>query len=188
MLVIEAERVVPLRRSFDGLRGRATGMTRRCRVSALLALAAIGLVSSTCGEPSASAASSRAYYLFLASPPEGCEDCYIPLVILRETLEQLAASARSTTIVLVTTYERDSIWKVERGVSLAGADVSIADRIVRLRGRRYRYQEVALCHRAPGAAASESGRLCHGDGAPGKGHPRRRGLVLAILLPPGDAH
>ena len=35
------------------------------------------------------------------------------------------------------------VWKVERGVRLAAADVSARERRVRVRGRRYRYQEVA---------------------------------------------
>lgn len=46
-------------------------------------------------------------------------------------------------MVLITTYERDSIWQVERGVSLAAADVSAGERVIRLRGRRYRYQQIA---------------------------------------------
>ena len=45
-------------------------------------------------------------------------------------------------IVLIATYERDSIWKVERSVPLAAADVSVRDRIGRLRGRRYQCQEI----------------------------------------------
>jgi hypothetical protein len=60
-----------------------------------------------------------------------------------QTLEEVAASGTDATVVLITTYERDSIWKVERGVSLAAAEVVARERIVRLRGRRYRYQEVA---------------------------------------------
>jgi hypothetical protein len=44
--------------------------------------------------------------------------------------------------VLITTYERDSIWKVERNVSLVAADVSPRERALRFRGRRYRYQEI----------------------------------------------
>ena len=51
--------------------------------------------------------------------------------------------ARDRRVVLITTYERDSIWKVERGVTLATGDVSVAERIVRLRGHRYRYQEIS---------------------------------------------
>jgi hypothetical protein len=39
-----------------------------------------------------------------------------------------------------------------------------------------------LCHRLVGRPVSESGTLCHGDGAHGRGGRRRRGLMLAILL------
>jgi len=106
----------------------------------LLALVAIGLVQAPAAE---AAASLHAYYLFLAGAPPSCEDCYVPLLVVPHTLEDVAASGRDPTIVLITTYERDSIWKVERGVSLAAADVSAGERIVRLRGRRYRYQEIA---------------------------------------------
>src|SRR5256885_14584009 len=97
---------------------------------ALIASVVIGLVSVAEGQ---APTPPRAYYLFLASAPEGCEDCYVPLLVL----------PRDITAVLITTYERDSIWKVERGVRLAAADVSPPERIVRLRGRRYRYQEIA---------------------------------------------
>lgn len=106
---------------------------------ALLALVAIATGTTASGE---GAASRHAYYLFLASAPQGCEDCYIPLLVASSTLETVAASGGEPTVVLITTYERDSIWKVERGVSLAAADVNARERIVRLRGRRYRYQEI----------------------------------------------
>jgi hypothetical protein len=36
------------------------------------------------------------------------------------------------------------------------------------------------CGIAPGAAASESGRLCHGDGAQGRGDRLRRSFMLTI--------
>jgi hypothetical protein len=88
------------------------------------------------------AAARRAYYLFLAGTPQGCEDCYVPLLVTETTLEAVAASGRDTTVVLITTYERDSVWTVERGVSLAAADVAARERVVRLRGRRYRDQEI----------------------------------------------
>jgi hypothetical protein len=105
----------------------------------LLALAAFGMATGASGDV---AASWHAYYLFLAGVPTGCEDCYVPLLVARSTLEEVAASEKDTTVVLITTYERDSIWKVDRGVSLAAADVAAKERVVRLRGRRYRYQEI----------------------------------------------
>ncbi len=39
-----------------------------------------------------------------------------------------------------------------------------------------------LCRRLLGWPASESGRLCRGDRGHGRGHRRRRALMLAILL------
>ena len=84
----------------------------------------------------------HAYYLFLAGAPQGCEDCYVPLLVTRQTLEEVASAGGDSASVLITTYERDSIWKVERSVPLAAADVSASERIVRLRGRRYRWQEI----------------------------------------------
>jgi|RhiMetdeSRZDD1v2_1073273.scaffolds.fasta_scaffold17925_10 hypothetical protein len=113
-------------------------MTRS--LAALLATLVIGLVPPPAG---VAAASLHAYYLFLAGAPQGCEECYVPLLAVPRTLEDVAASGRDTAVVVVTTYERDSIWKVERDVVLAAADISAAERIVRLRGRRYRYQEIA---------------------------------------------
>jgi hypothetical protein len=106
---------------------------------ALLALVALGNALDAAGEASVS---RHAYYLFLADAPQGCEDCYVPLLIVSQTLEEVAALGRDTTIVLITTYERDSIWMFERRVSLAAADVAARERIVRVRGRRYRYQEI----------------------------------------------
>jgi hypothetical protein len=113
---------------------------KRRNLVALLALAATGLVPGFAG---GAGAPRHAYYLFLADSPQGCEDCYVPLLVVQPALEDVATSGRATTVVLITTYERDSIWRVERDVALAAADVSASARIVRLRGRRYRYQEVA---------------------------------------------
>lgn len=106
---------------------------------ALLAIVALGLGPAAAEDRSAS---PHAYYLFLADAPQGCEDCYVPLLVTQPSLEEVAASASDSTTVLITTYERDSIWKVERGVPLVAADVSTRERRIRLRGRAYRYQEV----------------------------------------------
>jgi hypothetical protein len=105
----------------------------------LLALVAIGIATTAGGEGTAS---HHAYYLFLAGTPQGCEDCYVPLLVAASTLEGVAASGGDTTVVLITTYERDSIWKIERSVPLAAADVRARERVVLLRGRRYRYQGI----------------------------------------------
>ena len=112
---------------------------KRRDLAALLALVAIGLVPAAAG---AAGGPPHAYYLFLAGVPQGCEDCYVPLVITGRALNDVASSGRDGAIVLITTYERDSIWKIERDVPLAAADVSAGERIVRLRGRRYRWQQV----------------------------------------------
>jgi hypothetical protein len=105
----------------------------------LLGLLAISLVPPA---PGPAAGRLHAYYLFLTAAPKGCEDCYIPLLIVGQTLEDVAASGGNMTSILITTYERDSIWKVERGVSLAAGDVSARERVVRVGGRRYRYQAI----------------------------------------------
>ncbi len=106
---------------------------------ALLAVVAIASGTIAAGD---GAVSRHAYYLFLADAPQSCEDCYIPMLVVARALEEIAASEGETTVVLITTYERDSIWRVERGVSLAASDVKAGERVVRLRGQRYRYQEI----------------------------------------------
>jgi hypothetical protein len=107
---------------------------------ALLAVVAIGLVPAAAADVGAAL---QAYYLFLAGTPQGCEDCYVPLLITQRPLGEVASSGRDSAAVLITTYERDSIWKLERDVPLGAADISAAERVVRLRGRRYRWQWVA---------------------------------------------
>ena len=107
---------------------------------ALLAVVAIGLVPAAAADVGVA---PYAYYLFLAGAPPGCEDCYVPLLITQKPLGDVASSGRDSTAVLITTYERDSIWKLERDVPLAAVDISAPERVVRLRGRRYRWQGVA---------------------------------------------
>jgi hypothetical protein len=106
----------------------------------LLAIVALGFGPAAAEDRGAS---PHAYYLFLADAPQGCEDCYVPLLVTRASLEEVASAGIDGPTILITTYERDSIWKVERGVVLAATQVSTRDRTVRLRGRRYRYQEIA---------------------------------------------
>lgn len=105
-----------------------------------LLVVAIGLASAAAAD---AGPSPRAYYLFLADAPQGCEDCYVPLLVAPLTLEELAASGGNRAVVVITTYERDSIWTVERDVPLRPSDVSAKERMVRLRGPRYRYQEIS---------------------------------------------
>jgi len=116
------------------------GETNRCALVALLTLGVFTTLTAWAGDLGTS---PRAYYLFLAGAPQSCEDCYVPLLLTDRALEDIASSEGDRRIVLITTYERDSIWKLERGLALATGDVSVAERIVRLRGRRYRYQEIA---------------------------------------------
>jgi hypothetical protein len=115
-------------------------MTRRDLGGVFVAVAvgAMSIVPALAGD---AGGAPHAYYLFLAGAPQSCDDCYVPLLITQRSLEDVSSSGRDGA-VLITTYERDSIWTVERGVSLAAADVSTGERVVRLRGRRYRYQEV----------------------------------------------
>jgi hypothetical protein len=117
---------------------RAGGTNRRALV-ALLTLSVFITVAAWAGDLGTR---PRVYYLFLAGAPQSCEDCYVPLLLTDRALDDTASSGGERRIVLITTYERDSIWKLERGVALATSDVSVAERIVRLRGRRYRFQEI----------------------------------------------
>jgi len=78
---------------------------RRRELVALLAAGAIGVAPALAGE----AGAPHAYYLFLAGAAPSCEDCYVPLLVTRQPLEDWASSGRDGAIVLITTYERDSI-------------------------------------------------------------------------------
>jgi len=103
-------------------------------------------VNQSRGTPSAPAgqvpAYRHAYYLFLGSTPKGCEDCYVPLLITVESLEEAANAKAPEAGVLIITYERDSIWNSEGIVSLQPHDIEAAPRILHLRGQKYRYQEI----------------------------------------------
>jgi hypothetical protein len=85
----------------------------------------------------------HAYYLFLSGTPNGCEDCYVPLLVTTEPLEQAAKATEKEACVLITTYERDSIWHNDGIVLVAPGDIEVAPRTVHLRGRKYRYQEIS---------------------------------------------
>jgi len=84
----------------------------------------------------------HAYYLFLEGG-SGCEECYVPLLITRNSLEQVAQGGRFEDGVLIVTYERDSIWQDKGKVALYAAHILNQERIVRLSGKRYRYQEIS---------------------------------------------
>jgi hypothetical protein len=84
----------------------------------------------------------HAYYLFLSGTPNGCEDCYVPLLVTKEPLEISAKTTMKAACALIITYERDSIWHNEGIVSVAPDDIEAQPRVIRLRGRKYRYQEI----------------------------------------------
>jgi hypothetical protein len=73
----------------------------------------------------------------------GCEECYVPLLVTTEPLEQAAKGKDPESCVLIITYERDSVWHNDGMVSVAPRDIEIAPRIVQVRGRKYRYQEIS---------------------------------------------
>lgn len=81
------------------------------------------------------------YYLFeAAATVNGCSDCYVVLVITRRPIEaQLDQEA-----VVITTYERDSIWEFQRRVlKYAESALDPATRRISLGGKAYRYQLVS---------------------------------------------
>ena len=71
----------------------------------------------------------HAYYLFLADTPTGCEACYVPLLLTPVPLEALGADGGD--VIVLTTYERDSVWSSEKNVRVRVADVVSAERKVR---------------------------------------------------------
>jgi hypothetical protein len=109
----------------------------------LLLAASLGATRQLSAAENAHPAYRHAYYLFLAETPKGCEDCYVPLLITAEPLEELAKAKGSQAGVLVITYERDSIWHDDGIVPFAAGDIEVAPRVMQLRGRKYRYQEIS---------------------------------------------
>jgi len=85
----------------------------------------------------------HAYYLFLEGGGTGCEQCYVPLLITRNSLEQIAAGGKFEGGLLIITYERDSIWQGKGTVPLYAVHILSGERIVRLDMKRYRYQEIS---------------------------------------------
>ena len=81
-----------------------------------------------------------AYFLFLADARVGCEACYVPLLVSKIPLEEIAASDESASAALITTYERDSIWQWNGAAIIWPRDVQSAMRTIRVAGRSYRYQ------------------------------------------------
>lgn len=84
----------------------------------------------------------HAYYLFHAGVVSGCEDCYVPLLITQEPLDEIAEHTASANCVWITTYERDSIWRMNGTVGVAPETIEAPRRIIRFNGHSYRYQEI----------------------------------------------
>ena len=84
----------------------------------------------------------HAYYLFHAGGVSGCEDCYVPLLITQEPLDEIAEQTASANCVWITTYERDSIWQMNGTVAVAPGTIEAPQRTIRFNGHSYRYQEI----------------------------------------------
>ena len=80
------------------------------------------------------------YYLFeVPATVTGCSDCYVPLVVTQGPIE----ARRDQEVVVVTTYERDSIWQVQRQVlKYADQVIELPAKRIKLGGKIYRYQLV----------------------------------------------
>ena len=80
------------------------------------------------------------YYLFeVPATVNGCSDCYVPLLVAQGPIE----AQRDQEVVVITTYERDSIWQVQRQV-LKYTDLAIELPVGKIKfgGKIYRYQLV----------------------------------------------
>jgi hypothetical protein len=80
------------------------------------------------------------YYLFeVPATVKGCSDCYVPLLVTRGPIE----TRRDQEVVVMTTYERDSIWQVQRQVlKYPDLAIELPARRIKLGGKTYRYQLV----------------------------------------------
>ena len=81
------------------------------------------------------------YYLFeVPATVTGCSDCYVPLVVTQGPIE----AQRDQEVVVITTYERDSIWQLQRQVlKYPDLAIELPARRIKLGGKIYRYQLVA---------------------------------------------
>ena len=80
------------------------------------------------------------YYLFeVPATVNGCSDCYVLLVVTQGPIE----ARRDQEIVVITTYERDSIWQVQRQVlKYPDLAIELPARRIKFGGKMYRYQLV----------------------------------------------
>jgi hypothetical protein len=123
-------------------KGRAN-VPRRLQILLVLSLSLSAIAGGAPQErPTVAPAFRHGYYLFLADPPVACEACYVPLLITADTLEETAKHAPGQDCVLVTTYERDSIWQINGMVHVEPTDIQLAPRTISMRRRSYRYQEI----------------------------------------------
>ena len=117
--------------------------TLRVMIAAGIYLAASGMAGS--GQSDVHGPSYRhGYYLFLAGTPNGCEDCYIPLLLTRKSIEDLKKNPTADDCVLITTFERDSIWHYDGLVAIGQSEINKAERKVRISNKTYRYQEIGV--------------------------------------------
>jgi hypothetical protein len=93
--------------------------------------------------PAGRIAYKHAYYLFLSGVPNGCEACYVPLLVSRRSLEEIAQGSEAQHCVLISTYERDSIWSITGATPLEPGAIETQPRIIHVNGTSYRYQEVS---------------------------------------------
>jgi len=82
-----------------------------------------------------------AYYLFeVPATVSGCSDCYVPLVVTQAPLE----ARQDQEVAVVTTYERDSIWQVQRQMlKYSDLAIELPARRIKFGGKTYRYQLVS---------------------------------------------
>ena len=85
----------------------------------------------------------HAYYLFLSGVSDGCEACYIPLLVSRNSLEEIAQAKQAQHCVFIYTYERNSIWEIKGAVPVDPGAIETQPRIMHLNDKSYRYQEVS---------------------------------------------
>jgi len=85
----------------------------------------------------------KAYYLFLASIPPGCQACYVPLLITQLPLEEIANGKAAAHGVFLITYERDSIWEMKGAAPIDPTEIETALRTIHVNGNSYRYQEIS---------------------------------------------
>jgi len=82
-----------------------------------------------------------AYYLFeIRATVSGCSDCYVPLFVTRAPIE----AERDQEVAVITTYERDSIWQVQRQVlKYSDLALDLPARRIKFGDKTYRYQLVS---------------------------------------------